>query len=59
MILSGECICPQNVVGEKCNQCRPYTYGFDPIIGCEECNCHVYGVENDDLQCDLFTGACK
>lgn len=35
----------------------PYTYGFDQIIGCEECNCNPLGVHSN-LQCDLFNGSC-
>lgn len=35
----------------------PYTYGFDHIIGCEECNCNPLGVYSN-LQCDLFNGSC-
>lgn len=55
---TGECICPPRVTGEKCDQCVPYTFGFDQIIGCEECNCNQYGVHNGNLQCDLNNGSC-
>lgn len=55
---TGECICPPHVVGKNCDQCEPMTYGFDPIIGCEECKCSYLGVENTNLQCDLFNGSC-
>lgn len=56
-VLSGECICPPRVTGERCDKCMPLTYGVDPIIGCVDCNCDPSGVEND-LQCDLFNGSC-
>jgi len=56
---TGECICPPRVVGTNCDQCEPMTYGFDPIIGCEECKCNYFGVENGNMQCDLFNGSCE
>ncbi|CAG9836790.1 unnamed protein product [Diabrotica balteata] len=56
---TGECICPENVVGENCDQCKPLTYGFDRLIGCEECKCDYLGVERNDYQCDLLSGACR
>ncbi|XP_018320894.1 laminin subunit alpha [Agrilus planipennis] len=55
---TGRCICPPHVTGERCDQCMPFTYGFDPIIGCEECKCNPLGVEHNYLQCDLFNGSC-
>lgn len=58
-IITGECICPTNVIGEKCNMCKPNTYGLDPNIGCPECQCNYYGVENGNLQCDQQTGLCE
>lgn len=58
ILISGECICPIRVTGEKCDQCTPLTYGFDPIVGCEDCNCDPHGVQINNLQCDLFNGSC-
>lgn len=55
---TGECICPPRVTGEKCDQCVPLTFGFDQIIGCEDCNCNPYGVLDGNLQCDLNNGSC-
>ncbi|GIY12987.1 laminin subunit alpha [Caerostris darwini] len=57
--VTGQCICPPRVTGDRCDSCVPYTYGFDSIIGCEECNCHPLGVVNGNLQCDLETGQCQ
>lgn len=54
----GECICPPRVIGERCDRCALNTYGFDPIIGCEECRCNEIGVLNGELQCNLLTGQC-
>ena len=59
LLVSGTCICPPRVIGHLCNQCEPGTYGFDPIIGCEECNCSPLGVINNNVQCDLFNGSCS
>ncbi|ODM92460.1 Laminin subunit alpha [Orchesella cincta] len=56
---TGECVCPPRVTGAKCDICAPLTYGFDPLIGCEECNCHPPGVVNGNLQCDLLNGQCE
>jgi laminin, alpha 3/5 len=58
IIILIECICPPRVTGEKCDQCIAYTFGFDQVIGCEECNCNPYGVLNGNLQCDLNNGSC-
>lgn len=54
---SGQCICPTHVTGEKCDQCEPLTFGYDPIIGCQECKCHPLGVDGSS-QCDLLSGEC-
>ncbi|CAO1298214.1 unnamed protein product [Diamesa hyperborea] len=56
---TGECICPPRVTGEKCDKCVSYTFGFDQIIGCEEYNCNVLGVERNNLQCNLNNGSCE
>lgn len=56
---TGECICPPRVIGKNCDQCESMTYGFDPIIGCEDCKCNYFGVDNGNLQCDLFNGSCQ
>lgn len=56
---SGDCICPPHVKGERCDVCEDLTYGFDQIIGCEECNCSPHGVLNGNLQCDLLNGSCR
>lgn len=55
---TGECICPKHVTGERCDQCEPLTYGYDPIIGCEVCNCNSLGVIYNNHQCDLLNGSC-
>ena len=32
--VTGECICPDNVVGDTCDQCIDRTFGYDPLVGC-------------------------
>ena len=59
MLIIGECICPPRVEGARCERCAQYTYGFDPIIGCEECKCSNLGVRAGNLQCDTSTGQCE
>lgn len=51
----GFCLCKNNVVGRKCDQCAPGTYGFGPE-GCKACDCHSIG--SKDATCDQVTGQC-
>ena len=32
--MTGNCICPPNVQGAKCEECKPATYGYDALVGC-------------------------
>ncbi|XP_070555377.1 laminin subunit alpha-like [Ptychodera flava] len=56
---TGECICPPNVGGPQCDQCLPQTFGYDPFIGCERCDCSLSGVRRGNGNCDLVTGQCN
>ncbi|XP_038057388.1 laminin subunit alpha-like isoform X2 [Patiria miniata] len=57
--VTGECICPDNVVGDSCDRCADRTYGYDPLVGCAECNCDGRGVVNGDYNCNENTGQCN
>ncbi|XP_049929321.1 laminin subunit beta-4 [Epinephelus moara] len=55
--LSGQCICKENVEGQRCDRCK---HGFfnlrqDDPAGCQVCQCHVFGSVGT---CDQQTGSC-
>ncbi|XP_011475073.1 laminin subunit beta-2 [Oryzias latipes] len=53
--VGGQCRCKPNVMGRRCDQCAPGTYGFG-VSGCTACNCHPDG--SSSHQCDPLTGQC-
>ncbi|CDQ72880.1 unnamed protein product [Oncorhynchus mykiss] len=53
--VGGQCRCKPNVIGQRCDQCAPGTYGFGPY-GCTACDCHSQGSLGH--QCDPVTGQC-
>ncbi|KAF3703025.1 Laminin subunit alpha-2 [Channa argus] len=54
---SGQCICPPNTIGERCDRCAPNHWGHDIITGCKECGCSVIGSVTQ--QCNVNTGCCS
>lgn len=55
----GECTCPENVIGDFCDECASNSWGYDPISGCQECKCDTRGVIGGNVQCDELTGNCQ
>ncbi|XP_038141553.1 laminin subunit beta-1-like isoform X2 [Cyprinodon tularosa] len=53
--VGGQCRCKANVMGRRCDQCAPGTYGFG-VNGCTACDCHPEGSVSH--QCDPVTGQC-
>uniref|UniRef100_A0A8C4HFA9 Laminin, beta 2-like n=1 Tax=Dicentrarchus labrax TaxID=13489 RepID=A0A8C4HFA9_DICLA len=54
--VGGQCHCKSNVMGRRCDQCAPGTYGFG-VNGCTACDCHSEGSVSH--QCDPVTGQCQ
>uniref|UniRef100_A0A4W6G170 Laminin, beta 2 (laminin S) n=1 Tax=Lates calcarifer TaxID=8187 RepID=A0A4W6G170_LATCA len=55
-VRGGQCRCKPNVIGRRCDQCAPGTYGFGPS-GCVACGCSLEG--SVTRLCDKFTGQCQ
>uniref|UniRef100_A0A8C4NQ25 Laminin, beta 2 (laminin S) n=1 Tax=Dicentrarchus labrax TaxID=13489 RepID=A0A8C4NQ25_DICLA len=55
-VRGGQCRCRSNVIGRRCDQCAPGTYGFGPS-GCIACGCSLEG--SVTRLCDKFTGQCQ
>uniref|UniRef100_A0ABM5FJ00 Laminin subunit beta-1-like n=1 Tax=Pogona vitticeps TaxID=103695 RepID=A0ABM5FJ00_9SAUR len=54
--LGGQCQCKPNVMGQRCDQCVPGTYGFGPY-GCSSCACSPEG--SISRICDPVSGQCR
>ncbi|KAM9095234.1 laminin subunit beta-2-like [Sarcophilus harrisii] len=54
--VGGQCPCRPHVIGQRCDQCKPQTYGFGPA-GCSECRCSPEG--STSLTCDSLSGQCS
>ncbi|XP_044530889.1 laminin subunit beta-3 [Gracilinanus agilis] len=57
--LTGQCVCKENVQGERCDLCKP---GFTGLThanpqGCSRCDCSILGSRRD-MPCDEETGRC-
>uniref|UniRef100_A0A7N8XWQ2 Laminin subunit beta-2 n=1 Tax=Mastacembelus armatus TaxID=205130 RepID=A0A7N8XWQ2_9TELE len=55
-VRGGHCHCRPYVIGRRCDQCAPGTYGFGPS-GCIACGCSLQG--SVSRLCDKFTGHCQ
>ena len=56
--VTGTCDCPANTVGPNCGVCRQGYCFFDPIRGCQSCQCDRIGVESNNLACDPTSCQC-
>ncbi|CAF89550.1 unnamed protein product [Tetraodon nigroviridis] len=54
-VRGGQCPCRANVIGRRCDQCAPGTWGFGPA-GCKACGCSLEG--SASRLCDRHTGQC-
>ncbi|XP_053576686.1 laminin subunit beta-4 [Bombina bombina] len=54
--VGGQCRCKPNVIGQRCDQCAPGTFGFGPY-GCSKCDCHPQG--STSRFCSPATGQCQ
>uniref|UniRef100_A0A672ITP8 Laminin, beta 2 (laminin S) n=1 Tax=Salarias fasciatus TaxID=181472 RepID=A0A672ITP8_SALFA len=55
-VRGGQCRCRNNVIGRRCDQCAPGTYGFGPS-GCVACGCSLEG--SASRLCDHASGQCQ
>ncbi|XP_066263051.1 laminin subunit alpha lam-3 isoform X1 [Euwallacea similis] len=53
----GKCICPPLTIGLECELCALNSWGYQPRIGCKNCNCSHTGSSN--LQCEKNSGICS
>ncbi|MBN3302105.1 LAMB2 protein, partial [Amia calva] len=51
----GQCRCKPNVIGRRCDQCAPGTYGFG-TAGCKTCECSADGSRS--RLCEQYSGQC-
>ncbi|XP_072320543.1 laminin subunit beta-2-like, partial [Eucyclogobius newberryi] len=54
--VGGQCRCKPNVIGRRCDQCAPGTFGFG-VGGCTLCACHPEGSLSH--QCAAGSGQCQ
>ncbi|XP_058502469.1 laminin subunit beta-4 isoform X2 [Solea solea] len=56
--LTGQCVCKQNVEGQRCDRCKHGFFGLSPdnAAGCQACRCHPLGSVGS---CDQLTGSCE
>uniref|UniRef100_A0A8C5TD51 Laminin subunit alpha-2 n=1 Tax=Malurus cyaneus samueli TaxID=2593467 RepID=A0A8C5TD51_9PASS len=45
---TGQCECKANVIGRRCDICKPGTFGLQSSRGCVPCNCNSFGSKSFD-----------
>jgi laminin gamma 1 len=55
-VLTGQCKCKPNVIGNQCNQCEETYWNISSQNGCDKCNCDPLGSIN--MTCNMKTGQC-
>ncbi|XP_050565519.1 laminin subunit alpha-2 [Cygnus atratus] len=49
---TGQCECKANVIGRRCDVCKPETFGLQSSRGCVPCNCNSFGSKSFDCNGD-------
>ncbi|NWI15207.1 LAMA2 protein, partial [Crypturellus soui] len=49
---TGQCECKANVMGRRCDMCKPETFGLQSSRGCVPCNCNSFGSKSFDCDGD-------
>uniref|UniRef100_A0A8C0V493 Laminin subunit alpha-2 n=1 Tax=Cyanistes caeruleus TaxID=156563 RepID=A0A8C0V493_CYACU len=49
---TGQCKCKANVIGRRCDICKPGTFGLQSPQGCVPCNCNSFGSKSFDCDGD-------
>uniref|UniRef100_A0A8C3H0K1 Laminin subunit alpha-2 n=1 Tax=Corvus moneduloides TaxID=1196302 RepID=A0A8C3H0K1_CORMO len=49
---TGQCECKANVIGRRCDICKPGTFGLQSSRGCVPCNCNSFGSKSFDCNGD-------
>ncbi|XP_074189665.1 laminin subunit alpha-2 isoform X4 [Rhinolophus sinicus] len=47
---TGQCECRPNVQGQRCDECKPETFGLQSTRGCVPCNCNSFGSKSFDCE---------
>uniref|UniRef100_A0A2K6U8T7 Laminin subunit alpha-2 n=1 Tax=Saimiri boliviensis boliviensis TaxID=39432 RepID=A0A2K6U8T7_SAIBB len=47
---TGQCECRANVQGQRCDECKPGTFGLQLARGCVPCNCNSFGSKSFDCE---------
>uniref|UniRef100_A0A8C0BVX9 Laminin subunit alpha-2 n=1 Tax=Buteo japonicus TaxID=224669 RepID=A0A8C0BVX9_9AVES len=49
---TGQCKCKADVIGRRCDICKPETFGLQSSRGCVPCNCNSFGSKSFDCDGD-------